>query len=102
MPEALDVAEERERRLALWADLKVSGEILHSPSALNDRRVFYGGRGIWVHQEATKGICRSANGVTVGLLHTGSSYADDLSDDGVIYHYPSRRSSVPPGGTSQR
>jgi len=26
--------------------------------------------------------------VTVGLLHTGSSYADDLSDDGVLYHYP--------------
>ena len=79
MPEALDVAEERERRLALWADLKASGEILHSPSALNARRVFYGGRGIWVHQEETKGIGRSANGVTVGLLHTGSSYADDLS-----------------------
>ena len=27
-------------------------------------------------------------GVTVGLIHTGSSYADDLSADGVIYHYP--------------
>jgi hypothetical protein len=27
-------------------------------------------------------------GATVGLLHTGSSYADDLSDDGVLYHYP--------------
>jgi putative restriction endonuclease len=26
--------------------------------------------------------------VTVGLLHTGSSYADDLSEDGVLYHYP--------------
>jgi hypothetical protein len=24
----------------------------------------------------------------MGLLHTGSSYADDLSADGVIYHYP--------------
>jgi putative restriction endonuclease len=27
--------------------------------------------------------------LTVGLLHTGSSYADDLSEDGVLYHYPS-------------
>ena len=28
-------------------------------------------------------------GVTVGLLHTGRSYADDMSADGVLYHYPS-------------
>ncbi len=27
--------------------------------------------------------------MTVGLLHTGSSYADDLFEDGVLYHYPS-------------
>jgi hypothetical protein len=27
-------------------------------------------------------------GVAVGLLHTGSSYADDLAEGGVIYHYP--------------
>jgi hypothetical protein len=26
--------------------------------------------------------------VAVGVLHTGSTYADDLFDDGVIYHYP--------------
>jgi hypothetical protein len=26
--------------------------------------------------------------VTVGLLHTGSAYPGDLSDDGVLYHYP--------------
>ena len=27
-------------------------------------------------------------GVTVGILHTGRHYPDDLSDDGLIYHYP--------------
>ena len=27
-------------------------------------------------------------GVTVGLLHTGRHYPDDISDDGLIYHYP--------------
>ena len=31
----------------------------------------------------------AANGVTVGLLHTGRHYPDDVSDDGLIYHYPS-------------
>jgi hypothetical protein len=29
------------------------------------------------------------------LLHTGSSYADDLSEDGLIYHYP--KTKRPPG-----
>jgi hypothetical protein len=33
-------------------------------------------------------LTSSGTGVAVGLLHTGSSYADDLFDDGVIYHYP--------------
>jgi len=34
-------------------------------------------------------------GVTVSVLHTGSSYPDDLANDGVIYHYPT--TSRPPG-----
>ncbi len=28
-------------------------------------------------------------GVTVGLLHTGKAYPDDLDATGVLYHYPS-------------
>lgn len=27
-------------------------------------------------------------GVTVGVLHTGRSYADDLLPEGIVYHYP--------------
>jgi putative restriction endonuclease len=30
----------------------------------------------------------AANGVTVSLLHTGKHYPDDISEDGLIYHYP--------------
>jgi putative restriction endonuclease len=93
MVESLEVVAERERRLGLWRNLQASGAPVHSPSLLNEQRIFYGGRGIWVHQERTKGLGGSASGVTVSLLHTGSSYADDLSDDGVIYHYP--RTKVP-------
>jgi hypothetical protein len=33
------------------------------------------------------------DGVTVGVLHTGRSYADDLQSDGIVYHYP--RTTVP-------
>jgi hypothetical protein len=75
-----DVSSERERRLGLWAEIKSSGAGRHDPARLNELRVFYGGRGIWVHQELTRGIGGSTAGVAVGLLHTGSAYADDLHD----------------------
>ena len=66
-----DITAERERRLALWNDLQSSGEALHSPALLNERRIFYDGRGTWVHQEVTEGLGESQSGVTVALLHTG-------------------------------
>src|SRR5688500_13844305 len=91
--ELSDVTGERDRRLKLWTTLQKQSSQLHPASLLNELRIFYGGRGIWVHQEITLGIAGSTTGVTVGLLHTGSAYADDLHEDGVIYHYP--RTSVP-------
>jgi putative restriction endonuclease len=74
--------------MALWHQLQGIGQERVRPALLNDLKVFYGGRGIWVDKARTAGIGGSAEGVTVGLLHTGSSYADDLFDDGVLYHYP--------------
>jgi putative restriction endonuclease len=47
-----------------------------------------------VGTDRTRGI-DGANGITVGLLHTGQDYADELSTDGVLYHYP--RTGRPPG-----
>lgn len=35
------------------------------------------------------------SGITVALLHTGEHYPDDLSEDGLIYHYP--QTNRPPG-----
>ena len=87
------VTAERERRLQLWRLVSEANEDRLTPGWLNELRVFYGGRGVWVHQERTRGIGGARKGVTVGLLHTGSSYADDLSETGVLYHYP--ETSVP-------
>jgi|SRR6266496_3257509 len=36
----------------------------------------------------TSQLTEDGIGATVGLLHTGSSYPDDISDDAVLYHYP--------------
>jgi len=53
---------------------------------VNDLRIYYGGRGIWWNKEQTSSI--ASPGVAVGLLHNGSSYADELTTSGVVYHYP--------------
>jgi hypothetical protein len=36
----------------------------------------------------TAPLSSDGQGVTVSILHTGRHYPDNLSDDGVIYHYP--------------
>jgi predicted restriction endonuclease len=84
---------ERAHRAALFHQLRAIGQDSVKPALLNDLKIFYGGRGIWVDKARTAGIGGSADGVTVGLLHTGSSYADDLFDEGVLYHYPQTATS---------
>jgi hypothetical protein len=50
----------------------------------------YGGaQGIWVDATRTRHV--DPTGVTVALLHTGLHYADDLSEDGLLYHFPTTR-----------
>ena len=81
------VAAELEHRLALWSEVSgPSNDGTLVASTLNELRVYYGGRGIWVHKERTTSI--TPEGVTVGVLHTGRSYADDLHVDGIVYQYP--------------
>lgn len=91
------VADELETRLRVWEEIRS----LHDGGALDAAavnmsradgiRVFYGGRGIWTDKARTSTL--ATDGVTVGVLHTGRTYADDLLPDGIVYHYP--RTSVP-------
>jgi hypothetical protein len=50
--------------------------------------IYGGAQGIWVDKKRTADLTADKAGITVGVLHTGSSYADDLTEDGVVYHYP--------------
>jgi putative restriction endonuclease len=80
---------ERRRRLALWAELKRhSSPDSVAPSLVKELRIHRGQQGVFRDQKLTGTLTDSGTGVAVGLLHTGSSYSDDLYDDGVIYHYP--------------
>ncbi|UGY27444.1 HNH endonuclease [Bradyrhizobium septentrionale] len=90
--ELASVEQEKDRRNQLWAELAKKAEASSAPaSVLNELKIFYGGRGIWVDKATTQGVGNCEYGVTVGLLHSGAAYADDLFDDGAIYHYPKTR-----------
>lgn len=86
------VPDELDARLSAWDDIKrlrdsdaLDAAAVNAPRAAG-LRVFYGGRGIWTDKARTSTL--SSDGVTVGVLHTGRSYADDLLPDGIVYHYP--------------
>ncbi len=90
------VREESDHRRDMWKSLlDAGGPNGVAPRVLRDLGIYGGAQGVWVDKARTGSLTEDATGVTVGLLHTGSSYADDLSDDGVLYHYPSTNR---PGG----
>lgn len=90
--EPSEVRQEAEYRKRMWVSLlKAGGPKGVSPAILRDLGIYGGAQGVWVDKVRTGGFTVEGTGVTVGLLHTGSSYADDLSEDGVLYHYPATR-----------
>jgi len=86
MPTVNDEIVHREQ---LWKTLVDSGgpnSVL--PILLRQLGIYGGAQGIWVDKERTIALTPDGNGVAVGLLHTSSVYPDELSDNGIIYHYP--------------
>jgi hypothetical protein len=87
--------DELQRRLHLWAQIGAAGANNIDPNALRSMLVYGGAQGIWVDKKNTGSLSADGHGVTVSVLHTGHHYPDDLSGDGVIYHYPT--TNRPPG-----
>jgi putative restriction endonuclease len=88
------VEAERARREAMWANLQAVGDPSRlPPQLLRELGVYGGAQGIWVDTEHTRGI-DGAGAITVGLLHTGRHYSDELSTDGVLYHLPANGSAA--------
>ena len=81
---------ELQHRRDVWARLGTSvGPKGVAPRVLRELGIYGGAQGIWVDKARTGSLTEDGNGVTVALLHTGRFYPDEVSDDGVIYHYPS-------------
>jgi putative restriction endonuclease len=90
------VKQEFVRRAGMWESLHCAGGPTQvSPTVLRELGIYGGGQGIWVNKHRTRPLTASGVGVTVAVLHTGRTYADDLSGDGVLYHYPA--TNRPPG-----
>jgi putative restriction endonuclease len=80
---------ERERRKEMWDQLIAQGGPKDvSPNLIRKLEIYGGAQGIWVDKARTELLTNDGYGVTVGLLHTGEYYPDDLSNSGVVYHYP--------------
>jgi hypothetical protein len=92
---APDVTAELELRLRMYADLVAGGGPERvAPGLLRSLGIYGGASGIWSDVARTRGIA-GADAVTVGVLHTGRHYPDDLADSAALYHYPETRR--PPG-----
>jgi putative restriction endonuclease len=84
----MSVPNELARRLKLWEQLSTGDTGNADPSVLRAALVYGGAQGIWVDKKTTGALTTDAHGITVSILHTGRHYPDDLSEDGLIYHYP--------------
>jgi hypothetical protein len=89
----MSIPDELSRRLKLWEQISAGDATNTGPSALRSMRVYGGAQGIWVDKTTTGTLSQDRQGVTVSILHTGRHYPDDLSDDGLIYHYPTTHRS---------
>lgn len=84
----VDVPSELTWRASAWRDLLSSHRTGIAPAAfIRDLGLCYGYRGVWVDKKRTASAW-SPSGITVGVRHDGSSYADRLSETGLIYKFP--------------
>jgi len=84
----MTAAVERERRNELLRQIRSRGPGPYKPADLRELRIYNGAAGIWVDKQNTVIAPDALQGVTVSILHTGEHYPDDLSESGLIYHYP--------------
>ena len=82
------LSEEGAYRWRAWVELgSPNSTDIVTATAIRQVGLYSGGQGIFVDKRRTFSADYPA-GIAVSLLHTDSIYADELSDDGILYHYP--------------
>ena len=82
------VVAERQRREGMWLQLVRDAGGLSTPRQIGDAGIRPAHTGQGIHRDSAATSHLHPSGVTLALLHTGKSYADQLSEDSVIYNYP--------------
>lgn len=83
-----DLPAELAWRSSAWLGLLASHPTAVAPAAfIRDLGLYNGYRGVWVDKTRTVSAA-SPSGITIGVRHDGSSYADRLSETGLIYKFP--------------
>lgn len=83
-----DVQSELAWRSAAWLSLLATHPTTIAPAGyIRDLGLYNGYRGVWVDKKRTASTS-SPSGITIGVRHDGSSYADRLSETGLIYKFP--------------
>lgn len=85
------IEKERDRRKSMWNELlENNGPNNLPPLLLREIGIFGGAQGVWVNKVKviTSRLSPDGHGLTVGLLRKGTMYPDDLSESGILYHYP--------------
>jgi putative restriction endonuclease len=73
----------------MWESLLARGGPTDvGPGLVRELGIYGGAQGVWADKEVTGTASPNGAGIGVAVLHNGSSYDDDLSDDGIIYHFP--------------
>lgn len=79
---------ELERRMSLWREVQKFSDGEVPIGFLHEHNIYRGAQGIYVDKKKTKPLTTDSIGVTVSVRHTGDYYPEELSGDGLIYHYP--------------
>lgn len=80
-------------RESVWAEMQAHPQWPDlPPEFLRQLNVYGGAAGIYSEMSRTRLI--SPTGIAISVLHTGRHYADDVDEDGIIYHYPTTSRSA--------
>lgn len=83
-----DLPSELAWRSSAWLTLLSRHPTAVAPAAfIRDLGLYNGYRGVWVDKKRTASAAWPS-GITIGVRHDGSSYADRLSETGLIYKFP--------------
>lgn len=82
------VEAERERRETLWRSLREQGGPTNVASAVvRDAGLYRGYRGVYADLANTRSDA-FPNGIALTVLDLGKAYPNEMTDEGVIYHFP--------------